>query len=260
MLKPSRRWILSLVVPVFLASCGSGGGLGGGMSIEQEWQLGQQLAAQVAQQMRVDSDPTVTAHVRQMGQRLHARTPQANLPYNFHVVDDNDVNAFAIPGGHVYVTTGLIRQADRENMLASVLAHEIAHVTQRHAAKQMQQAETINVIGAILLGQNPGALAQIAATIAANGAMARFSREDEKEADRVGLQYMSSAGWNPRGALDMFQKLRSLEQGSPGRVAKFFSTHPATDERINDIQSRLNSLPNSGTVDDPRYQQVRSRT
>jgi beta-barrel assembly-enhancing protease len=260
MLKPSRSWILALVFPVVLAGCGSGGGLGGGMSIEQEWQLGQQLAAQVAQQMRVDSDPRAVAYVNSVGQRLHARTPQANLPYAFHIVDDNEVNAFAIPGGHVYVTTGLLRQADHVSMLASVLGHEIAHITQRHAVKQMQQAETINVIGTILLGQNPGALAQIAAQIAAGGAMARFSRADEQEADHIGLQYMADAGYNPRGSLEMFQRLAALEQGQPGAVAKFFASHPGAQDRIKDISSRLSKYPDSGIVDDPRYQSdVRSR-
>jgi predicted Zn-dependent protease len=260
MLKPSRRLVLSLVVPLFLVSCGSGGGLGGGMSIEQEWQLGEQLAAQVAQQVRVDTDPRATAYIRAIGARLHRASSQANLPYNFHIVDDDDVNAFAIPGGHVYVTRGLIRQADRVNMLAAVMAHEISHITQRHSIQQMQQAETINVIGTILLGQNPGALAQIAAQIAAGGAMARFSREDEREADRVGLQLMAAAGYNPQGALDMFQKLASLEQSSPGRVASFFSSHPGTQDRINDISGRLRGMQLTGIVDDPQYQSdVRAR-
>lgn len=248
---------MSFVVAVlFLASCGSIGS-GSSVSLDQEWQLGDQMAAQVAQQMRVTTDPYVT----QVGERLHAATPLANRPFHFYVVDDPSVNAFAIPGGHVYVNRGLIAQADRANMLAGVMAHEISHVVARHVIKQAEQQQTIGAIGSILLGQNPNAIAVLVANIAAGGAMARFSRADEKQADDLGLEVMTRAGYDPRGMLDMFQKLLALDQrGGGGAVARFFQDHPGTQDRIDDISSRIAKMGNvRGTVDDPAYQSARRR-
>lgn len=255
MLRSSR--VVFLVLPLLVLGCGSGGGiLGGGassVSLDDEWQLGQQIAAQVAQQTRFVRDPAAESYLRNIGERIHAATPLANRPFNFYIIDDNDVNAFSIPGGHVYVNRGLIQQADKEDMLAGVLAHEMSHVVARHALKQMEQANTINTIGSILLG-NAGQLAQIAGQVVAGGAMARFSRADEKQADEMGLDFLTRAGYDPHGMLDMFQKLLALEQGSPGRVAKFFADHPGTQDRINDISARIAQMGNPrGTVDTNAY-------
>ena len=237
--------------------CGSGG-LGGAssVSLDQEWQLGDQMAAQVAQQMRVTTDPYVTS----VGERLHAQTPLANRPFHFYVVDDPSVNAFAIPGGHVYVNRGLIAQADHANMLAGVMAHEISHVVARHVIKQAEQTQTISAIGSILLGQNPNALSFLVANIAAGGAMARFSRADEKQADDMGLDLMSRAGYDPHGMLDMFQKLLALDKGGNSSVSKFFADHPGTTDRINDISARIAKMGRTGgIVDDPAYQDAKRR-
>lgn len=255
-----RRYSIVALVAVFAFGCGSSG-LGGGISLEQEWQLGNQMAAQVAQQMQLSNDQAALSYVRRMGERIHATTPQANLPYTFDIVNDPNINAFSLPGGHIYVNSGLIAQADHADMLASVLAHEIAHVTQRHVVKQIQQQQEISVIGSILLGQNPGALQTIVAQILAGGVMARFSRADEKEADDVGLEFMNAAGYNPNGMLDMFQKLLSLERSRPSSVDRFFADHPGTDDRIKDISSRLQKMNvRSGAItDEAEYQSIRSR-
>jgi len=260
MLKHARS--LALVTSLlFLAACGSGGvGGGGGVSLDEEWQVGQQMAAQVESQVKLVNDPEALAYIRQVGERIHAQTPLAGRPFEFQIVDDPSVNAFAIPGGHVYINRGLIAQADKVDMLAGVMAHEISHVVARHVIKQIEQQNTINTIGSILLGQNPGALQTILAQIVAGGAMARFSRSDEKEADDLGLQYMSAAGYDPHGMLEMFQKLLSLDKSSPNAVSRFFSDHPLTQDRINDIQNRINRMGTTGgTVDDPQYQVIRRR-
>jgi len=249
-----------LFVVALTVGCGSAGGLGGSISLDEEWQLGQQLAAQIAQQMRLVGDPQALTYVREMGERIHRVTPLANRPFDFHIVDDPSVNAFSIPGGHVYVNTGLIGATLKANELAAVIAHETAHIVSRHAIAQMEQAQTINIIGSILLGQNPGALQQIAAQILAGGVMARFSRGDEKQADDLGLQYMAQAGYDPHGMLDMFQRLLALENSRPGAVAKFFQDHPGTQDRINDISGRLAKMGRTtGIVDDPEFQAVRRR-
>ena len=255
-----KKSFLVVALALLATHCGSGGIFGPALSIQDEWRLGQQMEAQVAQEVRLVNDPQALAYVRMVGERIHAVTPQANLPYTFHIVDDTSVNAFSLPGGHVYINTGLIAQADHANMLAAVLAHESAHVTQRHIAKKISQVQGIEVIGAILLGQNPGVLSQIAAQIIAGGAMARFSRADEKEADDVGLEYLAAAGYDPHGMLDMFEKLLSLERSSPGTVARFFQDHPGTQDRVNDISGRISKMGRtSGTVDDPEYQVIRRR-
>jgi predicted Zn-dependent protease len=124
----------------------------------------------------------------------------------------------------------------------------------------MQQAQEINIIGSILLGQNPGALQQIAAQIIAGGVMARFSRADEKQADDMGLQFMAQAGYDPHGMLDMFQRLLALENSRPGAVARFFSDHLGTQDRINDISNQINRMGRTGgTTDDPEFQVVKRR-
>jgi predicted Zn-dependent protease len=251
---------LSAVLLLLLAAgCGSSG-LGGSISLDQEWQLGNQAAAQVESQVQLVNDPQAVAYIRMVGERIHAVTPLANRPFDFKIIADSSVNAFSLPGGHVYINSGLIAQADKVDMLAGVMAHEISHVVARHAIKQIEQQNEINVIGSILLGQNPNALAQIAAQILAGGAMARFSRADEKQADDMGLQFMADAGYDPHGMLEMFQKLLDLEHSRPGAVARFFQDHPGTQDRINDISGRISRMSRtSGTVDDPEYQAIRRR-
>jgi len=253
---------LLFLIPLMLlmtAGCGSGGiGSGSSISLDEEWQLGNQMAAQVESQVKLLRDPAAEAYVARVGERIHAATPLANRPFTFHIVDDPSVNAFSIPGGHIYVNRGLIAQADQVDMLAGVMAHEISHNVARHVIKQVEKQQAIGAVGSILLGQNPGALQSILANILAGGAMARFSREDEKEADELGLKYMTAAGYDPHGMVAMFQKLLSMEKGQPGAVDRFFLDHPLTQDRINDIQKRINQMGNpTGIVDDPQYQAIR---
>jgi predicted Zn-dependent protease len=249
-------YLHAVLIALLLGGCGSGGiGSGSSVSLDQEWQLGEQMAAQVAQQMRVTTDPYITS----VGERLHAQTPLADRPFHFYIVDDNSVNAFAVPGGHIYINRGLIAQADKVDMLASVMAHEISHVVARHVIKQAEKQQAIGVIGSVFLGQNPNALAVLAANIAAGGAMARFSRGDEKQADDMGLDLMTRAGYDPHGMLDMFQKLVAMEQHGSSAVTRFFADHPGTTDRIRDIQSRIGNTRTAGIVDDPAYQSARRR-
>jgi predicted Zn-dependent protease len=246
---------LVLVGALSAASCGSGGiASGNSVTLDQEWQLGDQMAAQVSQQMQLVRDPTALAELQRIGERLHRATPLADRRFDFEIVNDPSVNAFAIPGGHVYVNSGLLAHAEKEDELAGVLAHEINHVVARHVIKQMEQQQMIGALGSILLGQNPGAVQQILAQVVAGGAMARFSRADEKEADDMGLQTMTQAGYDPHGMLDMFSRLLALDKGGDSSVARFFADHPGTQDRINDISSRIAKMGNpTGTVDTPSY-------
>jgi predicted Zn-dependent protease len=255
MLKRTSFLAVALIV-VFAAGCGSGGlgASGNSVSLDQEWQLGNQMAAQVAQQMQLSNDATAKAYLTAVGERIHAATPLANRPFTFDIVNDPNVNAFSIPGGHIYINAGLIAQADKADELAGVVAHEISHVVARHVIKQVETQQEIGAIGAILLGQNPNGLQQLLAQVIAGGAMARFSRADEKEADDLGLEFMTKAGYDPHGMLDMFQKLLSLEKGGNSTVTRFFADHPGTQDRINDISGKIAKMGNpTGIVDDPAY-------
>lgn len=253
--------VLAIVLVTFMtAGCGSGGGFNL-ISIEEEWQMGAQLSQEVAKQVRFNNDPAVNAYIRNMGQRIvqQAAPPFNQLPWQFHVVQDPAINAFAIPGGHVYVHTGLIENADNASELAGVIAHEISHVLARHSTEQLSRQYGMSVIAGAVLGQNPGALAQIAAQLAAGGAMARFSREAEREADEIGIQAMAAAGYNPMGMATMFEELMEHSKGQPGRVEQFFSTHPLTTERAREARERATRIGNRGVMDEPEFQNIRRR-
>lgn len=249
-----------ILATALLAGCGSSG-LGGSVSLDQEWQLGDQIAQQVAQQVRLVHDPAALAYVHSMGERLHSHTRLANRPFDFEIVDDASVNAFSIPGGHVYVNTGLLGAVDKADELAAVMAHEISHITARHVIKQIQQRQEISVLGSILLGQNPGALQQVVAQVLAGGVVAKFSRADEKQADDLGLQLMYDSGYNPQGMLDMLNRLAALDKSRPGAVGRFFADHPLTQDRINDIQARVAKLPlkNGMITDEVEFHDAKQR-
>lgn len=253
------RVVLATLTVLLTLSCGSGGGFNL-ISIEEEWQLGAQLARDIERQVRLNNDPVANQYIRTLGQRIVAQTEMANLPWQFHIVENNEINAFAIPGGHVYVHTGLINAADNASELAGVLAHEISHGVARHATEQISRQYGLSVLASMVLGQNPGLLQQLAAQIVAGGALARFSRDAENEADRLGVRYMSAAGYNPRGMVTMFQELLANRRRSPGTVQRFFSTHPLTEDRIRSVERHISGLGQvAGMTDEPAFQEAKRR-
>jgi len=255
----------AVLVTMLAIGCGSSGGAGNFnlISIEEEWQLGQQLSQDVERQIRLSNDPTMNAYVHSMGQKIVAGSPAPfnQLPWEFHVVDDPSLNAFAIPGGHVYVHTGLIANADNASELAGVMAHEISHVVARHSTEQISRQYGLSVLAGLVLGQDPGMLSQIAAQIVATGALARFSREAEREADELGIQAMYRAGYDPRGMASMFAELLEHQQREPSRVEQFFATHPTTTERVREAERRAAELPLNANLitDEPAFQAARQR-
>jgi predicted Zn-dependent protease len=258
-MKTASRFLVTLTI-VLSMGCGGSGGNFNLISLEEEWQLGQQLSQDIARQVRLNNDPTANAYITQLGQRIVAQTPMANMPWQFHIVEDDSINAFAIPGGHVYVHTGLINASDNAAELASVMGHEISHVVARHSTEQISRQYGIEILGGLILGQNPGALQQLAAQIVAGGALARYSRDAEDEADKLGLQYMNAAGYNPRGMVTMFQKLLAANRSRPGAVQQFFSTHPLTEDRIRKTENRIPQLAQRSTaLDDQGFQNLKAR-
>lgn len=231
------------------------------MSLQDEWALGQKLAADIALQLPLSQDPAVVGYVNEVGQRIVRQTEMAQMPWAFHVVNDPAINAFSIPGGHVYVNTGLITAAGNVSELSGVMAHEISHGVARHSTEQLSKAYGLEILATLVLGQNPAAYQTILAQIIGGGALARFSRDAEEEADKLGVHSMYRAGYNPRGMASMFEELLSREQRSPNSVARFFSTHPLTTDRIRKVTSEAQKLPARGDLitDDPNYQAIRRR-
>jgi beta-barrel assembly-enhancing protease len=248
-----------LVVSIsVIAGCGSGGGFNL-ISLEEEWALGQQLEADIARQMTIVRDPAANAYINSMGQQMVSRTSMGNLPWKFHIVRSDEVNAFNIPGGHVYVTTGLIRAAGQASELAGVMGHEIAHGVERHATQQMSRAYGLSMLAGVVLGQNPAVYQQILAQIVGTGAMASFSRDMERDADDIGVRMMAESGYHPRGMVQMFETLLAGRQTAPGRVEKFFATHPLTQSRIDSIRSMIERMNVSGLrFDEAEYQRIRA--
>jgi predicted Zn-dependent protease len=248
-----HRAAAALLLALAVAGCASSGVNRGQLnliSLEEEWRLGQQLERDLARQLRLVNDSAALAYVNEVGQRLVRQTEMANLPWRFHLVADPEVNAFNIPGGHVYVNTGLIAEADDASEFAGVLAHEISHGVSRHGTEQLSRAYGISILGGILLGENPAAYQQILAQIVAQGSLARFSRAAESEADRLGIHTMHDASYDPRGLVEVFQQLLSTRQRRPSSVEQFFSTHPLTEERLAEARREIEGLPQrSGLVE-----------
>ncbi len=223
---------------------GKGSKLGNWYSLEKEIAIGKQYAAQVEQTAKMVQDPVVTEYVNRIGQNL-VRNSDARVPFTIKVIDSDEVNAFALPGGFFYVNSGLILAADNEAELAGVMAHEIAHVAARHGTRQMTRLNWANLatIPLIFVGWGWGAYAaQSAVSIGLPIAFMKFSRGFESEADYLGLQYMYAAGYDPQAFIEFFEKVQAKEKQKPGTLAKAFASHPQTPDRIAATQKEINNV------------------
>jgi predicted Zn-dependent protease len=247
---------LAAVIALFsLVGCATIGGANY-VSLDDEWQLGQEIEAQLATELNLVNDQTLTSYVNRIGQQMVAQTTMRNRPWRFYVVANDEVNAFNVPGGLVYVHTGLIERAGSAAELAGAIAHEVSHGVARHGTQRMSQAYEANILASLVLGQNPGIAQQIAAQIAAQGAFASFSRSDEREADRLGVQVMAGAGYDPEGLAQMLERLMEAGQSSAG----FFSTHPAPQERVGEVRQLARQVNRSGLrMNDSGFAAARSR-
>lgn len=222
---------------------GCGEGLGNWYSLEKQIAMGKSYAAQVEQSSKLIKDPTITEYVNRLGQNL-VRNSDAQVPFTIKVIDSNDINAFALPGGFFYVDSGLILAADDEAELAGVMAHEIAHVAACHAARQNTRGELMNLVSIplIFVGGPLGYAAQNIASLALPLGFLKFSRGFEAQADYLGVQYMYKAGYDPEALTAFFEKVEALEKKKPGILAKSFSTHPQTPKRIEKTQDEINTI------------------
>jgi len=209
-------------------------------SLEKEIALGKQLASEVERQAKIINDPVVAEYVNRVGQNL-VRNSDAKVPFTIKVIDSEEVNAFALPGGFFFVNSGLIMKADNEAELAGVMAHEIGHVAARHGTRQATRGEIaqLGMIPLIFMGGWTGYGIYQAASVLVPVGFLKFSRAMESEADLLGLEYMYKAGYDPTAFVDFFEKIETLEKRKPGTMAKVFSTHPPTDARIQAAQKNI---------------------
>jgi predicted Zn-dependent protease len=219
-------------------------------SLEKEIALGKQLAQEVEREAKIIDDPIIAEFVSRVGQNL-VRNSDAKVPFTIKVLDTEEVNAFALPGGFFFVNSGLILKADSESELAGVMAHEIAHVAARHGTRQATRGEIINIasIPLIFMGGWTGYAIRQGAGLAIPMGFLTFSRGFEREADYLGLQYLYKTGYDPTSFVDFFEKIQSLEKKKPGTMSKVFSTHPMTDDRIKAAQDEIQKI----LVSKPEY-------
>jgi predicted Zn-dependent protease len=220
-----------------------GRGMGNWYSLETEIRMGKEYSQQVEASVKMVNDPVVTEYVNRIGQNL-VRNSDAQVPFTIKVIDSDEVNAFALPGGFFYVNSGLILAADEEAELAGVMAHEIAHVAARHATKQMTRGNWANIatIPLIFVGGGIGYAVRSAAGLALPMTFLSFSRGFESEADYLGLQYMYKTGYDPQAFVSFFEKLQAKEKKKPGTLARAFSTHPQTPDRIEKSQAEIGTI------------------
>jgi beta-barrel assembly-enhancing protease len=234
-----RTAVLGLVAgTTTLAACG--------ISTQEEIEMGRQYAAEINRQLPIVDDPAIHRYINQLGNHIQRQPGARDIPYTFYVVNIETVNAFAVPGGFVYMNRGLIERTENLSELAGVLAHEIGHVEARHSMEmleRMQAAQAGVAIGSILLGIPPEGVAGAVVDIGATAYFARHSREAENEADAIAVNLLPGVGIDPNGIVTFFQKLLEEQQRAPSRVEQWFATHPLTEERIANTRDMIRSLP-----------------
>jgi predicted Zn-dependent protease len=233
------------------------------VSLEKEIAMGAQISQQFEQTARLIEDPVVSDYVDRVGQNI-VKHSDAKVPFHIKVVDTDEVNAFAFPGGYFYVNKGLILAADSEAELAGVMAHEISHVTARHATERMSKAQYLQLasIPALFIGGYWTQMAiQQALGLGLNLELLGITRDSEKEADQLGIQYLWNSGYDPNAFVSFFEKLQEQEKSKPGKLAGFFRTHPYTENRIAASMDEQRYLPEKDNyiVNTSEFDRVKSR-
>ncbi len=241
----ARRTVIGLVVAVLAVSATALAQFSL-VSVADEVEIGRETDRQVRQQVPVLGDRQVAEYIESIGRQLAANAPGAEYPYTFTVADYAELNAFALPGGPVWVHRGVLQAAGNEAQVAAVLGHEIAHIAERHAADQLTKSMVANgllgLLGALLGNEGGARTARIGAGLLANGVFLKFSRDDEREADRVGMEIVRRAGWDPRGMVEFLQLLQREQGRNPSAVETFLSTHPSPEGRVERLQAEAQSM------------------
>ena len=248
-----RRCVGTLTLGVLAAGCEVGQ--------DEEVQLGRRNAEQLDAQLPLVRDPVATNYVQELGLSIARTTQRADLDWRFRIIDSREVNAFALPGGFIYVNRGLIERAEQLDELAGVLGHEIGHVVQRHSVRQMEKQTKTGVaveLGCRLTNLCSSEVARAAIQVGGAALFARYSRQDEAEADSVALEFVIDAGIDPRGIPALFKQLIEERRRSPMRIEGFFASHPLEEDRVAATERAIAALDPSVfqglRQDDPSYQ------
>jgi predicted Zn-dependent protease len=232
-------------------------------STEKEVKLGRELAAEVDRQAKFVDDPVITEYINRVGQNIVLHS-DAKIPFTIKVIDSDEVNAFALPGGFFYVNKGLILVADNEAEVAGVMAHEIGHVAARHALENQTKGTLLEYLAmgtSIFLGGIPGMIYQNTAGLGLLGIFMKFSRSAEEEADKLGVQYMYAAGYDPSAMATMFEKLEAKNKKKPGLISRAFASHPAPPDRRASALALAARFPEHDeyVISTSEFQRVKSR-
>jgi predicted Zn-dependent protease len=237
-----------------------------GVSQQQEIEIGQSNVQQINQQLPIINDAEVNRYINVLGDSIARLTERPDLPWTFYIVNSPEINAFAVPGGFIYVNRGLIEHTQQLDQLAGVLGHEIGHVVKRHSVKQMNQMNAANIgvgVACVLTSVCNSQVGQAAIQVGGAAVFAKFSRDDEKEADDVGIDNVVRAHIHPKGIPEMFQILLDLRQSSPGLVDNWFADHPTEESRIADTQARIAQIDpailRTLTIDSQAFQNFKAR-
>jgi predicted Zn-dependent protease len=260
MSRAAVRLGLVLGLVLFLAPGESTGGLRS-LTTPQELVLGQSFAEAVDARFPILGDPVLQWYTNLRGRQLADRSARNNIPYFFRVVESPEINAFAIPGGHVYINLGIFQVADHEAELLGIVAHEVGHIVGRHSAKQIIQQQWASIGLAAGIGAYPNYYAYLAGNLFGEVGFLKLSRDAEREADQIGFQILVDSGYDPQAMVRMFEKLRERYQHEPGRLEKLFLTHPPTEERIENLKKLLaeTALPAGLGLDSPEFREVKLR-
>ena len=250
--------VISLVLSVVAGACS--------VSDDQEKAIGQDAAAQVEREAPMISEPRVSTYVTRLGTSLATKSDDRNREWQFRIVDAEVVNAFALPGGYVYVNRGLIERAGSTSELAGVLGHEIAHVLLRHSAEQIEKAQKTNLGVSVVCGLTnicSSDAARVAINVGGAALFARFSRRDELQADSAAVGVLLRAGYDPQGIASMFAKLLETREQRPDLVAGWFGSHPLEEDRIAAVVRVIRSTPGADAPDlirdDPAFHEFQAR-
>lgn len=254
---------VKMVAMVIAASVGMGACAR--ISTQQESQMGQNYAQQINAQLPIIRDPEAVAYINRLGDSLATLVDNQGRNWQFFLVDDPEVNAFAVPGGYIYVNKGLVMRAKTMSQLAGVVGHEIAHVTQRHSVQQMEKQQGIGIGATLACIWQPSFCRAGGADLLGLGAtavMAKFSRNDETEADRFGVQYLVRAGIDPNGMPEMFEILLAERKAKGGEAGGFLASHPMEEDRIAATRRMIAELPpeqRDGRKDSEAFQRFKAR-
>lgn len=253
-----RRGAALLALTV-LAACG------GGVSLEEEAEIGAAYAAELQRELPLIRDPVAVAALNRLGDRLAAHADSTRRDYTFYLVDSPEVNAFALPGGHIFVNRGLIETADEASELAGVLGHEIGHVVERHGIEQVRKRQGAGALVSlvyVVLGREPGVVEQVAIEAGGAAVFARYGREAEREADRRAIRTLAAVGYDPEGVASFFEELLRQQAREPSLLEGWFASHPTSRERVESARAMIDTMDVDRarlTDDTPEYQAFRAR-